>query len=193
MNMKKHLRSLVVGSGLAIGMCSAQAATISLEPISGPVPQGGQETFNLVANFGAQSLLGGATDLSWVSSVLTFQSFVFGASLAPPVRDTAFDVIDLQSPSLLSIGFGNLDGISLPSDTVVGTMTFNAVGAPGSSTAISLADSAKWAGFSDINGAPITVNYTGTTANVSAVPLPAAGWLMLSGLGGLLGLQRRRA
>ncbi|WP_420876405.1 VPLPA-CTERM sorting domain-containing protein [Roseovarius tolerans] len=32
----------------------------------------------------------------------------------------------------------------------------------------------------------------GIYANISAVPLPAAGWLMIAGIGGLAALRRRR-
>lgn len=190
----KHLSSLVVGMGLALGVCGAQAATINLVPVSGPVVSGGQETFNIVADFGAQSTLGGGTDFSWNSSVLTFQNFTLNAALAPPVTDAFFNQVDLQTPSLLSIVLGSFFEFTLPSSTVVGTLTFNAVGAPGSSTLITLADSTMWGGYVDgVTGTtPIPVTYTGTTANIAVVPLPAAGLLFGSGLLGLIGMARRK-
>ncbi|MDH5512084.1 MAG: hypothetical protein OEY27_02630, partial [Gammaproteobacteria bacterium] len=124
MNSRKFTNSLIAGIGLLFGISATQAATISLLPVSGPVPQGGQETFNLVANFGAQSVLSGGTDFSWDASVLSFQNFSFDASFAP-LRDSTFDAKpsgssnpwDLQSSSLVTIGFGNFSGISIATDT----------------------------------------------------------------------------
>ena len=200
MFMNKCIRGIVATTGIMFGVGTAQAATISLLPLSGPVPTGGQETFILVADFGTTSVLAGGTDFTWDPSVVTFQSFAFDSVFAS-LRDPSFDASgsgtdpwDLQAANLVSIGFGNFAGISIPADTVIGTLTFNAVGAPGSSTPISLSDSVKWAGYYDTGSNPISVDYNGTTAStgVSAVPLPAAGWLLISGLIGMAGVARRQ-
>ena len=180
------------GLAFALGASNADAAMISLISVGGAPALGGTATFDLVANFGSDRILGGATDLVWDSTVLHFGAFSFDSSLAPPVRDTSFDVVDNSAAGLVSIGFGNFAGISLPTDTVVGTLTFNAVGAPGSLTAINLSDSLKWAGFFNTAGSPIQMQYLGSSAQIGAVPLPAAVWLLLSGSIGIFGIGLRR-
>lgn len=202
-----RLNNFAITIALALGTSSAQAATINLASISGPVASGRQVTFNIVADFGAQSVLAGGTDYSWDSSVLTLADFSFSPALASPAhRDSDFDAkthpgsaetFDLRTPSLLSIAFGRFAGLSIPAGTVLGTLTFNAVGVAGSSSLISLTDSQKWDGYFDAtpNPQPITVTYTDATAQIlpQTVPLPAAAWLLGSGMLSLLGAARRRS
>ncbi len=189
-----RISNIIVGIALVIGVSAAQAATISLSPTTNEAPQGGQVAFDLIANFGADSTTGGAIDIQWGDpSVITFASFAFDPGFGIPPRDATFDVLDVQSSNLVSVGFGNFSGISIPTDTVIGTITFNAVGAPGTETAIQLQDSAVWAGFYDTTGAPINVSYSGATAKVAPVPLPVASWLFLSGFGALVGIGRQRS
>jgi len=82
------------GLAFALGASNADAAMISLISVGGAPALGGTATFDLVANFGSDRILGGATDLVWDSTVLHFGAFSFDSSLAPPVRDTSFDVVD---------------------------------------------------------------------------------------------------
>ncbi|MBI2801057.1 MAG: hypothetical protein HYX63_12410 [Gammaproteobacteria bacterium] len=201
-----RLNSFAVAIALTLGVSTVHAASINLAPASRLVVSGGQVTFDIVANFGNQSVLGGGTDYSWDSNVLTLAGFAFSPALAS--RDTDFDAkqtpnpppgtptgpFDVQTPSLLSIVFIKFSGLSIATDTVIGTLTFTASGAPGSSTLISLADSIKWDGYFVANTqVPIPVTYTGATAQIlplQTVPLPAAGWLLGIGMLGLLGAAR---
>jgi hypothetical protein len=183
------LRKIFVAIGLALAASGAQAATVSLDPVSATGPAGGQVAFSLVANFGSTPTIGGGVDFSWNSSVLTFKSFDFDPGFT--IRDTSFDRKDLQTSSLFSVVFGNFGGLSLPADTKIGLVTFNLVGSPGSSSSIALSDSNRWAGFFTDAGSAINVSYTGATANVAPIPIPAAVWLLVSGLAGLAGVARR--
>ena len=66
---------------------------------------------------------------------------------------------------------------------MVGTLVFNTL-APGNAQ-LSLADNGSPVGpfYSAITSNPQTVNYTGASVTISAVPLPNALWLMMSGIG----------
>ena len=192
-----NIRKILVAIGFALAASGTHAASISLAPVgstTGPVPN--LVTFNLLANFGSITTTGGAMDLSWDTSVLDLQGFKFDPGFSAPPRDMAFDVVDLQSNgpqsnALFSIGFGNLGGIKLPTTTIIGSISFNLSGNPGSSSAITLSNSVKWSGFYDDMGTPISVSYTGAMAGVSAIPVPAAAWLFGSGIMALLGIARR--
>src|SRR3569832_1321948 len=45
----------------------------------------------------------------------------------------------------------------------------------------------------DTNDNTFDVDYTGAMVEITAVPLPAAGWLLLSVLGGLAGMRLRHS
>jgi hypothetical protein len=205
----KRIKSLAVATALAYGSFGVEAATISLSPENASAEQGGQVTFNLVENFSNQDLdpntpdlaiLAANSDFSWDPAVLTFVGFAYTTAFAVQ-RDPSFDAKsagsadpwDLQTSSLLSIGWSQFNGISILTDTIIGTLTFNVVGTPGSSTTISVAESLNWSGSFDVNGTQIFPSYAGATLSVNAVPIPAAVWLLLSGLVGMFGMASRRA
>lgn len=187
-----NVRKVLVALGFALAAPGTHAASISLDPVGSATGLVSDlVTFNLLANFDSTTTTGGATDLFWDPSVLNLRGFEFDLGFGVPPRDTAFDVADLQSNGLMSVGFGNLDGITLPTTTIIGSISFYLSGSPGSSSAITMGDSVKWGGFHDDTGAPISVSYTGSTAGVSAVPVPAAVWLLGSGIAALFGVARR--
>jgi len=183
MNVIARITKLLICIYCALTFSTAQAASVSFNQTDILVPP---PVFNLdlLIDFSDIPTSGGAVDISWDSSVLQYNNdFSFNPLFTSP--DASFDVIDFQAPGLLSIGFGTL-GDLISDNTVAGTLGFTYLGG---TTSLDLQDSIKWAGFFDTNGANIPVNYMPTL--VGEVPLPAAFWLMLSGLA-TLGISIRR-
>lgn len=222
---------------LALGTSPAiHAATIALTPAGTAVMQGGQVTFDLIADFGDTRLLGGATDITWDSSALSFSGFTF----ADEIGDLSFNMA-IPGSSKLTVALGSLSGFEMNAGSTIGSVTFTAIGSAGSSTQVVLADnsligwlsgslfnndddaragsftakesghdkgkfeSKDWShdkdffgkGFSHDKDFPkldfdkIDVDYTGASVEITPVPLPAAGWLLLGALGGLAMMRRR--
>ena len=212
----KSLHQLSVGIVMMAAAAAVNAATISLTPSSAVAQQGGQFTFDLVADFGDAPIFRGATDIHWDPAMLSFSKFTFDSDVDE--RNFGYAV---PMPSSLSVGVISFSGLSMGPGTVIGSLTFNAIGQPGS-TKITLSDDMIGylaGGFSGISNdmfeaagmdkshdsrhdsdnkhdLPFTrldVDYTSADVSISAVPLPAAGWLLLTALGGLFGIQRHQA
>ena len=177
---------------LAAGcFASAQAATISLNPLSQSVTLGEQVSLQLTMDFSSDPTLGGGINVIY-DSRLSYVSFVFNAALGD---DPAFRRLpDDLGGELNGLAFGHFSGLSGPS--AVGVLTFDTI-APGAAT-LNMTDNITPAGgfYSAVTFGPQAVSYLGASLSVSAVPLPAAVWLMLSGLGSIgfvVGKKRRLA
>jgi len=199
--MKK--KSFIIPQLLAIlcfvlPLSAAQAATVSLNPEATSLNLNDifSLDFSIDLSNPNENTTGGAIDIRWDSSIIqynnnfTFDSGVMGDindTSSPNIRDTAFDVIDFQSPGLLSIGFGNFAGINPVG--LVGSIEFTVIG--NGTTNVSLANSLKWAGFFTTSTG-VEINPVFTNATVSTVPLPASVWLMISGLITVFGFNARK-
>jgi hypothetical protein len=180
---------VVVGTILFLASNIAAAAIITLTPLTATTVAPGLDVqFSLSADFGSDTTDGGAVDFSFDSRIVQFGNFQFDSGFT--TRDAGifpdgFDILDPQSPSLLSIGFGSgSNTFSGVFDIGILTLTANGAG----NTQITLSDSVKWSGFG------VSVNYTGASVQVvQAVPIPASFWLMFSSLTFIVGFLRRRA
>ncbi|HED33796.1 MAG TPA: hypothetical protein ENJ08_06210 [Gammaproteobacteria bacterium] len=182
----KKLQCTLTGLCLMLSASAVYASSASLSTAPSPLNINDTFSLNFSLDLSDTSTTGGAVDISWDASILQYDNnFSFDTgTIDSTIRDTSFDVIDFQQPGLLSIGLGNFAGMS-PSG-LLGLLDFTVVGA--GTTNISLADSAKWAGFFETTGgAAISLNYTGST--VTTVPLPAPIGLMIAGLS-LFGIRR---
>jgi len=183
MNVIARITKLLICLYCALTFSTVHAASVSFDQTSISITNPlSVFSLDLLIDFSDTPTSGGAVDVTWDTSVLQYNNdFAFNPLFDSP--DAFFDVIDFQEPGLLSIGFGTT-GALISDNTVAGTLGFTYLGG---TTSLDLQDSIKWAGFFDTDGADIPVNYTPT----SIVPLPAAFWLMLTGLAAL-GVSARR-
>lgn len=165
---------------------TAQAATISLTPLTQDVNLGNQAVLKLSMDFTGDSTIGGGIDIFYDSSVLSFSSFVFDPIFTASDDPTFRRAGDDMPGEVNGIAFGNFGGLSGPS--LVGTLTFDtlAIG----SAFLSMADNDTPAGgFFSITASPQTVIFEGASVNV--VPVPGAFWLLGSGLIGFAGFRKK--
>lgn len=164
----------------------ANGASISLSPSSQNIGLGDPVSFQLTMDFTDDSTLGGGLDLFYDDTVLQFVSFAFDSDLG--------DDPDLQrQPDALpgeldALAFGNFAGLSGPS--LVGTFTFNTLASGLVNLTLAQNDSVAGGFYSASTYDAQIVTLNGATVSVSAVPLPAAVWFLISGIGLLFGLTR---
>jgi hypothetical protein len=191
--MKSIIRKCVVGAMLALGAAAAQADTITVVPSAGTIGVGNTFTVTVAAsNFiaGAAPSIG-AFDLgvSFDSSILSLVSVAFGSGLSFPsgagsIQDVtgavggAFSVAEVSLESEAALNTQQLDAFALF------TITFNALNFGTSQISLTLN------GLSNAAGDALSANLINSSVNV--VPLPAAAWLLLSGIAAFGAVARRR-
>jgi len=139
--------------------------------------------FDLVMDFTSHPTIGGGFDVSWDTANFNFNNFT-SAGLGNP--DFYREPV-VRDGLLFNGGDGDLNGIS---QGVIATMSFTYFGGEGSiSPSATTGTSGPWIDAIDFAGT-IEPDYFGVT--VRPVPIPAALWLLLSGLGIFAGLDRRK-
>lgn len=189
----------VIGAAALMGMmASANAASLSLVYTGDNMiaddgaimaANGDMLTFELIMDFSGDGeiTLGGGFDINFDTAGLQFVSYdSAGLGEASFGRDP-----DVEDGRLFSGGFGAFAGLTGPD--LVATITFMAQGAPGDYN-VSPSGTTGIAGpfISAIDFISIIEpDFNG--ADVRIIPVPAAVWFMLSGLGALVGFGRRKA
>ncbi len=194
----KTLKHVLCAIALTTATITTQAATISITPLSMNAQLGDNVSVDIWMDFSDEPTLGGGIDITYNGSVLSFSSFSFdNAFLASSDPAMTCPGAILCSPSInqvnsvTNIAFGNFGGLSGPS--LVGTLNFVAIGA--GTTSLTPVETVGAAGpfVSALTYEPQTnVLYIPSAVQVSAVPLPAASWLMLSGLALIGGMKHKR-
>ncbi len=172
---------------------NAVAATIdvSLDPSSALVDENGAFTINLVMNVpdapgSHPGSIGGVVVIDFLPGLATYNGFSINA---PSTLASAPSIGSNGGLQTVTVGFNNS-----PEVGTVGTFSFTATGIAGNIINIGLADQDEFFGtFANqaLSNIPFTPNFIGTSVEITTIPLPAAVWMMISGLS-LLGLGARR-
>lgn len=166
-----------VGAVFLFVVSTAQSATVSLTPQSLTVSPGGQAVIDVMSDFGSTLVGDGSFGVIW-PDFLGDPSFQFDQAI--------IDNADISGSLPGSAAFAVPNGITLGPGSKIGTFTFPVLNL--GSGAIMFDPSSE---FRDLAGALIDV--TSDATQVASVPLPAAAWLLVSGLGLLmLGSKTRK-
>jgi len=197
---------LLITCGVAtlIGLFSlnSPAASIWLEPITQSPTVGGVATLELWADGEGVAFLAGGLDVFYDETIVSYNDdFAFdaafptdpdfsrpGTSGDPDNCTTDPSALGCSGPGEINgIAFGNFNGIA-DTVTLVGTLSFTglSVGVSPITMATNDLPAGDWY---DVNGSLMDVVYRGAQFGV---PVPAAVWLMTSGLAVLLGFTRKR-
>ena len=172
-----------------MGLSAGQAVAVSTVQLDQPNPifTAGSPTLDVLLT-GAFDVAVDAGDftLSWDATVLQYT----GTVIADPPWDTNFVNASSAATGTLDFVIVGTSGSAL---TVfdIATISFNVIGADGTSSDIVMADA--FTGWSVPGGVQTPVTYVDGQVTVNPVPVPAAVWLFGSGLLGLIGIARRRA
>lgn len=202
---KKIINTCIAATLLGLASLNAQAATIDLVPTSSTNILIGQTiSFDLWGDFSdVGGTIGGGLDLFYDNLILAYNGdFAFDLGLGNDA--TISRTGDDCSLALVSgcASAGEINGISAnqfapammsSGATLMGTLSFTAI-AEGL-TDLTMADNDTPAGgWIDNTGlGAVSTSYNSSRVVSSRVPVPAAAWLMLSGMGLLGGVLRRKA
>ncbi len=184
---------------------ATQAASIWIEPtdLGASIIQGNSFQMDIYMDFTDEPTIGGGFDILFDPALVSYvsESFILSPQLgsdpllsrddspqSPPLQQV---LVDDNNGKIIGAAFGDLIGLTGPS--LVGSLTFIADQVGFAQFGLEATEDPLVGEFySSFTLEPQVVSYSGREVEISPIPLPAAVWMMLSGLTGLGLLARRR-
>lgn len=188
-HQSQYFLCAVVGTLLlwVLPVHAAKAATLSFLPVGDvtSVQTGDLLTFDVVADFTDTPIFGGVFDVTWDPTALAFVSIADNLVGDPDVAQSP----DVLGDRLVDWSFGGVSGVS--GVNVLGTVSFSVLATMDQSTllAFECGDSQALCRFPALINL-IEIDVALSPIEIARVPLPAAGYLLGSGLMLLLGMRR---
>lgn len=184
----RHARLLalpLIAAGLFAGAAS-QAASIYLTPASSTVSlASGSASFELFMDFTGTPTVGGGIDLD-LTGPISIDTFTPSAYFTGSTDSSFSGFGTAAADADFEIHFGNFAGLS--GLNKLGDLTVN-LGGIGLGN-IALAINQTYGSFYGTDSLEQAVTLSGAEVNV--VPLPATAWMLLTGIGALVGRKLRR-
>ena len=189
---KKVLLSLAAAVALTAG---ANAATVSIVAPD-KVTVGDTFDIQIFGDFDNDGLLAGGLQLLYDSSLLSLSFGQFDLGVDPDLSCPGAGLCPVDPAGTVSIVWGQFLADLIPAGagpTLMATLTATAL-APDAGTALTAIDfsafTGGWFGAGFVNIA--TPEFLGAAVEINPIPLPAAVWLMIGGLGALARFRRSK-
>lgn len=191
-----NFKSLSLALAASLAMGAVQAQSLSLSPATQTVDKNTAFTVQVLGSGFANTILGGGFELSFDASVVRLDTVTIDPSwefgLTSPTNGGK-GTID-NGAGALSNAFFATNVTPKAGSFLAATLKFTAIGAPGSSTALTLSSNSLQPFFEErsLGETLDTVAYGSAKVNISAVPEPSSLALVLAGVGGLAWVARRK-
>lgn len=188
----RHITSLLGVLALALGL-RAGAATISLQGPAAPVLQSNTFTVKLLVSAldapgGHPASISGQVVIDLDPTKISYNNLALASGVSF-WSGTGVAIGSLAGRQTLTFGFNGA-----PDSGTAATLSFAAIGAPSTTTTIGMTDFDGLFG-TFVNTVPTNQSFnptmTGTSLQISAVPLPATAWLLLTAFGAVATRLRR--